>query len=253
VPVPLLPGDRYILRDMGRGELMGGGIVLDVDPVLPASRANPSRSVDRVVEERGWVDVDQLERLTGQRRAPTAGPWVIDPAKAAAIEERLRLACATAGSAGVDLAGLTGVERALLSAGIAGLAVVDNRVFAETELGGDLSEQAARVLTALELDPLSPPDLPLSDRAALRELQHRGLACQIGPLWLATTAVEAAIDVVARLLESEPEGFTVSEARQALGVSRKYALPLLTHFDATGITRRHGDRRVAGARLPQRP
>ncbi len=253
VPVPLLPGDRYILRELGRGELIGGGVVLDIEPVLPASRADPSLSVERVVKERGWVDVDHLERLTGQRLAPTAGHWVIDPCRAVAMEERLRLGCAAAGSAGVDLASLTGVERAMLSAGMDGLAIVDNRVFAESELGADLSDHATRVLTALEGDPLSPPDLPLSDRGALRELEHRGLACQVGPLWLATSAVEAAIDVVGRLLQSEPEGFTVSEARQALGVSRKYALPLLTHFDATGITRRHGDRRVAGARLPRRP
>ncbi len=205
------------------------------------------------MEERGWVDVDHLERLTGQRLVPTAGHWVIDSARAAAIEERLRAGCAAAGSAGVDLAGLTSVERALLGAGVEGLAVVDNRVFAESELDADLSDHAARILSTLEHDPLSPPDLPLSDRGALRELEHRGLASQVGPLWLATTAVETAVDVVARLLASEPEGFTVSEARQALGVSRKYALPLLTHFDATGITRRHGDRRIAGARLIRRP
>ncbi len=253
VPVPLLPGDRYILRELGRGELMGGGVVLDVEPLLPASRANPSRSVERVVAERGWVDVDHLERLTGQRVVPTAGHWVIDPSRAEAIEERLRAGCAAAGSAGVDLAGLTGVERAMLSAGVAGLAVVDNRVFAESELDADLGDHAAQVLGTLERHGLSPPDLPLSDRGALRELEHRGLACQVGPLWLASSAVEEAVGVMARLLKSEPEGFTVSEARQALGISRKYALPLLTYFDATGITRRQGDRRVAGARLLRRP
>jgi selenocysteine-specific elongation factor len=252
VPVPLLPGDRYILRELGRGELIGGGVVLDIEPVLPASRANPSRLVGRVVEERGWVDVDHLERLTGERLAPTAGRWVIDPSRQAAIEDRLRLGCAAAGATGVDLAGLTEVERAVLSAGVAGLAVVDNLVFAESEVGGDLSAQAARVLAALERDPLTPPDLPLSDRGALRELEHRGMVCQVGPLWMATSAVDEATAIVARLLQSQPEGFTVSEARQALGVSRKYALPLLTHFDANGITRRHGDRRVAGALLLRR-
>ena len=231
---------------------MGGGIVLDIEPVLPATRAHPSPSVERVVQERGWVEADHLERLTGERLTPTAGHWVIDPARRAAMEERLRLGCAAAGPAGVDLAGLTAVERALLSAGVDGLAVVDNRVFAESEVGADLSDHAVRVLAALEREPLCPPDLPLSDRGALRELEHRGLACQVGPLWLASSGVEEAIEVVARLLRSAPAGFTVSEARQALGVSRKYALPLLTHFDATGITRRHGDRRVAGARLPGR-
>ncbi len=159
---------------------------------------------------------------------------------------------AAAGPAGVDLAGLTGVERAILAEGVAGLVVVDNRVFEAAALSSDLSDHAARVLALLERDPLSPPDLPLSDRAALRELEHRDLAAQVGPFWMATSALQAGVDIIAGLLESEPEGFTVSEARQALGISRKYALPLLTHFDATGITRRHGDLRVAGSLLPRR-
>jgi selenocysteine-specific elongation factor len=41
-----------------------------------------------------------------------------------------------------------------------------------------------------------------------------------------------------------PPGMTVSSFREALGTSRKYALPILEHFDATGLTRRRGDLRV---------
>ena len=37
-------------------------------PVLPASRARPDRAVERVVAERGRVDADELEPLTGERR-----------------------------------------------------------------------------------------------------------------------------------------------------------------------------------------
>jgi selenocysteine-specific elongation factor len=33
----------------------------------------------------------------------------------------------------------------------------------------------------------------------------------------------------------------VSRFREALGTTRKYALPLLERFDALGITRRDGD------------
>ena len=33
--LPLLPGDRYVLRETGRDETVGGGEVLDVHPVLP--------------------------------------------------------------------------------------------------------------------------------------------------------------------------------------------------------------------------
>src|SRR5437764_12785223 len=53
VALPLLPGDRFVLRESGRDETVGGGVVLDVAPVLPAGKARPSISVDRVIEERG--------------------------------------------------------------------------------------------------------------------------------------------------------------------------------------------------------
>ena len=63
--LPLLPGDRFVLREFGRSETVGGGEVLDVDPVLPASKANPDRSAERVVRERGWVQADELKLLVG--------------------------------------------------------------------------------------------------------------------------------------------------------------------------------------------
>ncbi|MFP5578698.1 MAG: selenocysteine-specific translation elongation factor, partial [Acidimicrobiia bacterium] len=62
--LPLLPGDRYVLRDAGRGETVGGGEVLDVDPVLRASRAAPDRRPERVVAERGWIEAGRLALLT---------------------------------------------------------------------------------------------------------------------------------------------------------------------------------------------
>src|SRR5262249_19520024 len=77
--LPLLPGDRYVLRETGRDETVGGGEVLDVAPVRPASKARPDRRVERVVAERGWIDATELERLTGVARAPDVGRWVADP------------------------------------------------------------------------------------------------------------------------------------------------------------------------------
>ncbi len=39
--LPLVAGDRYVLRESGRNETVGGGEVLDVAPVRPASKAGP--------------------------------------------------------------------------------------------------------------------------------------------------------------------------------------------------------------------
>ena len=65
----------------------------------------------------------------------------------------------------------------------------------------------------------------------------------------AASAVEGARAVVADLFEAHPEGFTVAQARAALGTSRRYAVPLLAQLDAIGVTRRHGDVMVPGPQL----
>ncbi len=46
-----------------------------------------------------------------------------------------------------------------------------------------------------------------------------------------------------RDLEARSGPFTLSEARQALATTRKYAVPLMETLDARGLTIRRGDRR----------
>ena len=124
--LPLLPGDRYVLRESGRGETVGGGEILDVAPVLAATRAAPDRSVDRVIAERGWVAVDDLERLTGERRSPTLGPWVVDPGVLTAARSTLTERIEAAGELGLDVARLDDRERAVLE-GLDGVTVDGGR------------------------------------------------------------------------------------------------------------------------------
>src|SRR5207247_95635 len=115
VALPLLPGDRYVLRESGRGETVGGGEVLDVAPVLPASKAAPDRSVDRVVTERGWIEAAELERLTGERRPADLGRWVVARGEREATGDRVRNAVDGAGDLGLDVAVLDERERAVLA------------------------------------------------------------------------------------------------------------------------------------------
>ena len=112
--LPLTPGDRYVLRENGRSETVGGGEILDVDPIVPAARARPDRSVDRVVAERGWVTVEELERLTGQRRDPTVGQWVVDADALTAARESIIGRIEAAGALGLDVATLDDHARAVL-------------------------------------------------------------------------------------------------------------------------------------------
>ena len=245
--LPLAPGDRYVLRESGRGETVGGGEVLDVAPVLPASRAKPSRSVDRVIAERGWVDVDELERLTGERRPATLDHWVVDPDTLAGLRADVRAAVADAGRRGLDVASLDGRHRLVLDT-LDDVVLDQGRARVAGAEGDDLA--AHPWLGALEAAPFTPPPPDGVDRRDVRELVRRGLVVERDGTYFAASAVEAAAGTVARLLKDAPDGVTVAAVRDALGTSRKHVLPLLSLLDATGVTRRRDDLRIAGPRLP---
>jgi selenocysteine-specific elongation factor len=246
VPLPLLPGDRYVLRESGRDETVGGGEVLDVAPVRPASKARPSRSVDRVVEERGWVDSAELERITGERREPTVGRWVVAEAARAETLAGLAGAVDAAGPLGLDQAALDERQRALLPQ-LEGVVVEGGRV-RRAEAADPLADHP--YLAELAASPFAPPEPAGVDRAELRELVRRGLVVLQDGVCFAPSAVEAAAARVAGLLAQHPEGVTVAQVRDALGTTRKHALPLLALLDAGGVTRRRGDLRIGGPRLP---
>ena len=246
VGLPLLPGDRFILRESGRGETLGGGEILDVDPQVAAAAAVPDRSVDRVIAERGRVDVDELLRLTGERREPDVGRWVVDPTMLAETRTRLERDVGAAGPLGLELAGLDEFQRALLDT-IEGIEIDAGHVRV-ADAADPLADHPFVAL--LESSPFSPPDPEGVDRAELRELVRRGDVVEADGIYFAASAITAAARAVAELLADAPDGVTVSQIRDAWGTSRKYAIPLVTHLDANGMTRRRDDLRIAGPRLP---
>lgn len=83
------------------------------------------------------------------------------------------------------------------------------------------------------------PDLGITADEALRgmrELADRGLAVRIEKNWyMGCGAYEAACDLVRRTI-GQGGSATASELREALGLSRKYAMPLLEHLDRAGLT-----------------
>jgi selenocysteine-specific elongation factor len=241
-PLPLAPGDRFVLRDLGRGTTIGGGQVLDVDPVLPLSRARPDRSVDRVVAERGWLRPDELERRTGERRPATIGRWIVDPDRLARERTELVARVEAAGPLGLDVATLDDRARAVLAT--TDLVVADGRVGTAAD---HLDEHP--LLAALAAAPFDPPT-PDIDPAVLRQLVRRGLVVQQDGITFSPTAIDHAASLVARLLAESPGGVTVTAVRQAMGTSRRVAMPLLALLDARGVTLRRGDVRIAGPRLP---
>ena len=243
---PLLPGDRFVLRESGRSETIGGGEVLDIAPVTRAADARPDRSVDRVIAERGWLTPHELLLLTGERREPTIAGWVADPATVAARAAALKARVESAEGLGLPLAELDEHDRALIATveeiGVDGTHV---RVVDAADLLQDHP-----FLVALRADLLAPPGAERYDRAEVRELVRRGLVVHSEGIYFAAEAIAAASQVIVDLLAANPDGVTVSDIRSAWDTSRKYALPLLAHLDSTGVTRRRGDLRLAGPRLP---
>jgi selenocysteine-specific elongation factor len=244
--LPLAPGDRYVLRESGRDETVGGGEVLDVAPVLPASKARPDRSVDRVIAERGWLGVDDLEALTGERREPTIGRAVVSPEWLRATEREVRARVEAAGDLGLDLAELDVRQREVAST-LDGVFVGAGRVRASNS-GDPLDDHP--FVAALLAGGVAPPDPAGVDKAELSELVRRRLVIERDGIYFHPATIDAVANAAARLLTAQPEGFTVAQLRDDLEVSRKYALPLVNELDARGVTRRRGDLRVAGPRLP---
>ena len=246
--LPLLPGDRFVLRESGRAETIGGGEILDVDPQTKASVANPDRSVDRVIAERGWIDTDELHLLTGEKREPDVGRWAVDPQALQTAIAEVRAKVDSAGGLGLDTAALSDQEKATLS------------------LLTDVVVSGGRAKTAEAIDPLlahpfvralseggfAPPDPDNIDRTELRELVRRGEIVVEDGVYFAPHVIDDAARLVADMLAAKPEGVTVSEVRQAMGNTRKHAMPLINRLDASGVTRRRENLRIAGPRIPKK-
>lgn len=245
-PLPLLPGDRYVLREWGRDETLGGGEVLDVAPVLPLSKALPDRRWERVVAERGWVTVDELERLTGEAHAPAIGRWVVRSDAADALAEKLRQRVVGSPTPGLAVGLLDERERALLEQ-LNDLQISGEWVTARSAADPVLEHA---VVDELRHGGLSPPE-PNASRDVLRELRTRRVVTERDGVWFHEDAIAKASQLAATLLAQDPSGFTVAQFRDISGTSRKYCLPLLRELDSRGATRLRDPLRIAGPRLPR--
>jgi selenocysteine-specific elongation factor len=114
-------------------------------------------------------------------------------------------------------------------------------------------QQVARLLQHFRESPYTPPGRAEAEAQVgvevLNALIEQGQLVKLGDgvLFLHETYDDA----VARLVQYlRTHGtMTVAEARDVLGATRKYILPLLEHMDALKITRRMGDERVLGVQI----
>jgi selenocysteine-specific elongation factor len=112
---------------------------------------------------------------------------------------------------------------------------------------GSRADDVGRLLAAVSGEhESSPPTLKELLAAGLgrdvvEAAARAGVVIRISPELVVTPAlIERA---TAAVREAGERGITLSALREALGTSRKYAVPLAEHLDRTGITRRRGDLR----------
>lgn len=245
--ISILPGDRYILRESGRQETIGGGEILDIAPILRASKAKPDRSVERVISERQWVTAKELELLTGEVCQPLVGDWLTTAKLLDTARKELALKLAKT-SDGLEISRLKPHEQAVLATLPD---VVIEMGLARIKGSSSITEHPYVGLFAKA--GVTPPDTKTLDRNIIRQIVQRGLFVDIDGVVFHVSALETARLNVQKILQQHPSGFTVSQFRENLGITRKHAVPLLEALDRRAITKRNGDLRVGGARLNGEP
>ena len=276
VHLPVAVGDRIVLRDPGGHRIVGGALVLDADPPelvrrgAARARARALREATgrpdllREVSRRGSMRRERAEELgVDVEAALTDGAtasavvsvdgWLVHSrawlewcASLAEVVARRRTVEPLDPALPLEEARQrTGIPDLALVHGVAaqcGLEVSGGRVHAPgvaPSLGD--AEAGLRVIEErLRTDPFAAPERP--------DLEALGL----GPRQMAAAAatgrvVRLADDVVLlpdapasalRVLAELPQPFTTSEARRALGSTRRVVIPLLEHLDERGWTRR---------------
>jgi selenocysteine-specific elongation factor len=241
-------GDRVILR----GEsTVGGGVVIDPAPprhrdaarMLLLERGDIAATIEapiRVEALRFVLDGDGERALEGLERA---GPWVFSAAWLAGLEEdlRARIAASDPIDPGVeppgdqwasDVVGLMPFERRGSRLYLPG---------AVATLGARTAEAAA---LESELERAGMRATRVADDELARFLAASGRLVRLGDGYaIAGDAYDVARDVLVTECRAAG-GITLARFRDLVGIGRRDAQLLLERFDADGLTRREGDRRV---------
>ncbi|GAA3070873.1 SelB C-terminal domain-containing protein [Streptosporangium carneum] len=265
--LPLHVGDVLLLRDPGRDRsevrVLAGARVLDVRPPAlrrrGAARQRAAELAAAAPDAVSLLGTHLLLRESDLRAmgcAPVTGPvcgdWHADPAYWSRLRERLAETAARY-AAGHPLEPGMPLEAARHELGLPDrrlvvalvrppLAVTDGRIVSGTSR--DLPAPVALALRRLGAELAACPFLaPEAGRLAELGLGPRELAAAVRAGALLRVAdgivlLPGADVTAARLLAELPQPFTVSQARQVLGTSRRVAVPLLEHLDRSGLTER---------------
>lgn len=276
-PVPVVVGDRFILREVGKRAIVAGGRILDpasprrsvealaaAEAILDAADT-PDAVADVLLSIRGSAPIAELAAHTGGGTA-ASGTVVGDRVFATrTLTDFLDRAEATTRTYHADnplrpgipkasLGSVIGADPATLEAVLsvseilvaAGSAVSIDGFAPGLGIGGE--EEWARVADALRGNGLAVPRIVELDvdRELLHALQREERVVRISD---ELVYLPEQLDEIRRRLTDLPDEFTVADFRDAFAISRKYAVPLLEWFDKHRVTVRRDDIRTLRERV----
>ena len=272
-PLPLHVGDRAILRDPGPQRVVAGAVVLDVLPPPLARRGAARRRAEELATMTARPDVAaevarrRTVRLSALRaagvpipsRLPDAvvavGDWLVDDDtwrrwQVEVLEIVDRWAAARPDQPGMPRAAaaqaLALPHEPLIDALVAAVPPLtsDTDGVHRRDVTAQVSPAVRRALddlrTRLTVGPFDAPDLTELSDAGLTEA-HLAAATKRGELLRVAAGVYLLPESLHRateILTGLPQPFTLSQARQALGTSRRVAVPLLELLDRSRATQR---------------
>lgn len=267
IGLPMRIGDRALLRDPGSRRVWGV-TVLDVRPpelgrrgaaglrAIELAAMNGVPDAAKELRRRGLIRRDELAAMGVQPVGlVVGGHWLADPEHWAGLRARLAgMACERAAHSPGD-PGLTPDEvrralelpdRSLVDALITGMELrwVRGRISATKPELPAAARKAVEVL--MEQWSQEPFCAPSADALAQLGLSARELAAAeaAGALIRVAPGVVLPPDAVertVRALKALSQPFTVAQAREVLGTSRRVLIPLLEHLDSVGYTHRNPD------------
>jgi selenocysteine-specific elongation factor len=273
VPLSLEMGDRFILRETGRRAVVGGGRVLDPAPAktsrpivagAPGLRqvldGSPDEKAAALLALRRSSPIDELSAHTGGGAAE--GVVVVEgtayaPAVWEEFSQRLEreigefhrqhplrpgIAASTIGSqwgTGAALVESVASRNPALKVKQGLVCAVGHVLDRDSAQERGWEEAKAR----LKRSGLAVPRITELgiDRELLHALIREGLLVRVSD---DLVYLPEQIDQMERLARQIQGPFTVSQFKDAAGISRKYAVPVLEWTDQAGITRRSGDLRT---------
>ena len=266
--IPVAWGDRFIIRDTGRKLVVAGGRVLDPSPGATASALISGHKLVNLDNSDEVADVllsqrrmERLDRLSAQTLGgtPLSGQVIGESVFSTEEIDRLTLLTCTLVESEHDAFPLrVGLSLATLANTLGVEASVAEEIVDQDPTLERRGPEVAVAGRKVELDPASEADWQTTQKALNAGLgvplaSELDLDAELLHLKVRTGELVSVADDLVFLpfqiaqikatMDAMEDDFTVADFRDAIGLSRKYVVPILEWADKEGLTVRRGDTR----------